>query len=100
MRYTLQIEGERHGFVNMISDKLMLDQERFVASRVRHPLCTFGEVIVDAEKEAEARTLLVRACEALISDCESLMTSLGMSYEAPVHMSAVDMPTVVLNASE
>tara|TARA_B100000768_G_scaffold160029_1_gene159373 strand:+ start:339 stop:653 length:315 start_codon:yes stop_codon:yes gene_type:complete len=79
-RFTLKIDGERHGFVNMMSDKLSeLDTDRFVASRVAHPLSTHGEVIVDGDDETEARRALVGACESLISDCDELLASLGMS---------------------
>ena len=85
-RYVLKIEGERHGFVNMLSDKLTtLDGTRFAASRVRHPLCAFGEVVVDAADEEEALAALVRACESLVADCDSVLGSLGMSADAPPH---------------
>lgn len=95
-RFTLKIEGERHGFVNMISDKLVeLDADRFVASRVAHPLSTHGEVIVDGDDETDARQALVAACESLIVDCDTLLASLGMSPSVS-NMEAVTMPQIHL----
>lgn len=96
-RFTLQIDGERHGFVNMISDKLTtLDASRFVASRVAHPLSTFGEVIVDADDETDARQALVLACEALIADCDRLVDSLSMSTSKPTNLDLVALPQISL----
>ena len=95
-RFTLKIDGERHGFVNMISDKLgALDIDRFVASRVAHPLSTHGEVIVDGDDETDARQALVGACESLISDCDKLLASLGMS-PSESSMEAVTLPQIHL----
>lgn len=99
-RYTLKIEGERHGFVNLLSDRLAdLHRARFVASRVRHPLSTFGEVFVDADDEGDARRALVRACDSLVADCDSLLESLDMSAELPVHFDRVVLPAVSLESS-
>lgn len=96
-RFTLKIEGERHGFVNMLSDKLAdLDPTRFVASRVRHPLSGFGEVIVDADGETDARRALVMVCERLVADCDSLLESLRMTADAPPHFAAVALPVATL----
>jgi DNA-directed RNA polymerase subunit L len=95
-RFTLQIDDERHGFANMISDTLAeLDADRFVASRVPHPLSTFAEVIVDAKDETDARQAFVRACETLISNCDRLLDSLEMSSVEP-RLDAVSLPTISL----
>lgn len=96
-RYVLKVEGERHGFVNMLSDRMTdAEPERFVASRVPHPLSTFGEVILDAEGEGEARAAVVRACEELVAQCDHLLASLGMSDAAPPLLEFAPMPKATL----
>lgn len=101
-RFALQIESERHGFVNMLADRMTeLQPERFVASRVRHPLSTFGEVILDAEREAEARDAIAATCDELVAECDLLLRSLGMSDVAPplfAHVSA--LKTTLVRTSE
>lgn len=98
-RYLLKVEGERHGFVNMISDRMTdMEPERFVASRVRHPLSTFGEVTLDAEDEGEARGTIVRTCEQLIAECDHLLNSLDMSDATPPLFKFASMPMASLEA--
>ena len=96
-RYVLKVEGERHGFVNMISDQVSsMDKNRFVASRVRHPLSTAGEVILEASDESEAREVLIRTCEAIEAKCKDMLEALGMSDQDPPLLNFAHMPDVTL----
>lgn len=96
-RHVLKIEGERHGFVNMISDKMScLEPEMFVASRVEHPLVTHGEVIVDTPTTFEARMVIIRTCMSLVADCDELLGSLDMDAHMPPLLAMVAPPKVCL----
>ena len=93
----MRVEGERQGFVNMISSKLNeLERERFAASRVRHPLITYGEVIVDADDCEEAKGIIAHTCSALVDDIDALLDSLNMPSTPPASFESVPLPVVTV----
>ena len=96
-RFAINIEDERHAFVNMVAEKVStIDKRRFCTFQVAHPLQKESYVIIDADDEHEASALVSDACMQIVGDITAILQQLQLP-ETCENESALILPDVSIS---
>ena len=94
-RFAININAERHAFVNMLADKIITSQPdvSFCSFQVPHPLQDESLVVIESEDAQAASKCVADACMQLVSDIDRILADLGLP-ETCAHESHILLPDV------